>query len=292
MEFDASREGQLEEDRLKWGYWWVTHKVQLRKVLIIGLVIFDVIFVAIGIFGFVDWFLLSGVKERSVIGTLSQQNIDYTYFREKTRAHELSVESAMVLGSSQDSYDTLAKITNSNIQWRAEFDYHFEVSGSVTPTKRGYILPGDSRWLYALGQKSETRPASAQLVLGNVMWKRVDLHDTQPDYATWASKRLNIVVSDVAYVGPQPQDAVAVSKAKFKVTNATGFGYFNMGFVVVLYSGTRITGVNRVAVSDIRAGEVKNVEATWFADLPVASKVEVLPEIDIFDPRAYITVGQ
>lgn len=292
MEFDASREGQLEEDRLKWGYWWVTHKVQVRRASIIALIVVDLLLVGYGAFGFVDWFLLSGVRERANIASMSQEYTDYASLRQKFAARDLAVEPAMVLGSGQDSFDTLARVTNPNAQWRVEFDYHFDVGGSSTATKHAYVLPGDSRWLHALGQKSEVRPSSAQLAIENVNWKRVDLHMTRPDYATWAGQRLDIRTSDVSYVGPQPQDPVAVSKAKFTVTNATGFGYFNVGFVVVLYSGSRITGVNRVAVSDLRAGEVKQVEASWFVDMPTASKVEVTPEINIFDPRAYITVGQ
>jgi len=292
MAFDASREGQLEEDRLKWGYWWVTHKVQVRGATVAALIVFDLIFIGYAAFGFVDWYFLSGVRERASIAQLTLRPTDYAWFRQKNGTQDLQVEPAMTLAGSQGAYDVVARVTNPNPQWRVTFEYHFTTDGGATPTKTAYVLPGDSRWLYALGQRSESRPSSSQLVIEKVQWKRVDLHETRPDYATWSTQRLDIRTSDVTYAGPQPQDPVVVSKAKFTVTNATAFGYYNVGFVVVLYSGTRITGVNRVAVSDLRAGEVKQVEASWFTDMPSATKVEVRPEIDIFDPRAYIATGQ
>lgn len=198
----------------------------------------------------------------------------------------------MVLGAGAGAYDIAVRVTNPNLKWRVSFDYHFDAGGAATVTQKGYILPGDTRWLYALGQRGTSRPPNAKIVVENVKWLRADPHLTLPDYATWIAKRMDIRISDAVYAGPQPQDPVPVGKATFTVTNATAFGYYNMGFFVTLHSGSWVVAVNRVAVSALRPGETRQVEATWASDIPTATRVEVKPEVDVFDERTYIPAGK
>jgi hypothetical protein len=292
MAFEPTREGQLTEDKLKWGYWWVTHKVQVRKWFAMFLVVVDLVLCGFAIFGFADWFFGSGERERAQIAALARPVIDYEFFRQKSAPKPPQFDKATVLNAGDKTYDYFAKSANPNVLWWVEFEYRFK-SGSVeTPTKKGFLLPGETRSMHALGVKSDVRPTTAEFIVENVVWHRVNLHETRPDSATWANVRLNFLVSDVKFVPPAPTDPIAVSRATFTLTNDTGFGYYNVGFFITLYSGSRVVGVNRIVISDLRPGDRRTVEASWFFDLPTVSKVEVKPEVNIFDDRVYIPPGK
>ena len=140
--------------------------------------------------------------------------------------------------------------------------------------------------------KSETRPAGPEIEVSAVRWKRVDQHAVRPDYKTWAQARLDFAIEDVKFAPPSPTDAISVSRATFTIANRTAYSYWSAGFFVVLYSGSRIVGVNYVTISELRAGRSTPVDASWFIDLPSVSRVEVIPEVNIFDDRIYIPPGR
>lgn len=290
MAFETPDNG-LSNDKLKWGVWWVEHKLQLKSIgtVLLGVVGFSML--GYGLYGFADWMFGSGVRERQQIAQLAAGYVDYSAFRQARAPHDLGVEDTIVLQGGSGRYDFAARLTDPNAQWWAEFSYRFGEDATAQP-KRGYILPGESKYLLALGVKSDSRPSAAGLVVEDIRWHRVNGHATRPDYATWSSTRLNFGIADIAFATPKPDDPLGVSRATFTFTNDTAFGYHAVAFSVALISGGRVVGVNTVTISDVRAGETRLVAATWFSDLPSVSKVEVHPEVNIFDARSYLGPGE
>lgn len=292
-QFEASREGQLSEEKLKWGYWWVTHRIQVRRWFSVVLGVTGFCLVAYSAFGIADWYLGSGVTERAALGQLTVSSIPYDAYNASHAPQSLAVDSPLTLVGGQGSYDFVASVTNPNKEWRANFTYHFEAGGLKTPVKPGYLLPGDTTWLDALGQKSDSSPGSAVLRFDTMGWQRVDLHFTRPDYRAWAASRLDLETGDIKFVRPAATDPLNTSRASFTLTNNTGYSYHSVGLIVTLWgAGDQLLGVNDITISDLRAGDQRPVEAVWFSDVPGVTGVEVKPVVDIFDPKAYIAPGQ
>ena len=99
-------------------------------------------------------------------------------------------------------------------------------------------------------------------------------------------------IDQIEFRPPNPADPINVSKASFRITNNSGFGYYKVGFILTLWSGEQLIGVNRVAASNLRPGDVRIVEANWFQDVAGVSRVEVAPELDILDDKNYIPPGK
>jgi hypothetical protein len=289
MAFTPGREEMLSEEQLNRGYWWVTHKVQVRRYFTVVLGIVAFVLTSYALFGFADWFFGSGVPERAQMALMSKQWIDYPSFRAAEAPRPLRAESPIVIASGDKKYDVFAKVVNPNTQWWVEFDFRF---GDKIPAKHDYLLPGDTKNLAVLGYSTDARPSPSEITIENIAWHRVNLHVTRPDMATWENARLNFTISDAKFVVPEATDPVPVWRAKFRITNGTGFGYFNVGFFVTLLSGSRIVGVNQVVITDLRPGDVRDVEASWFSDVPTVTKVDVKPLVNIFDDHAYIRPGQ
>ncbi len=292
MTFEPSREAQLSEKKLNMGFWWVTHKIQVRRLASVALAVFSVVTLGYGAFGFADWFFGSGVVERQQIGMLTTSQTDFAGIRAKNAPQDLQPGESTALPAGDRTYDISARITNPNARWWADFDYHFTASSVTTPVQHGYVLPGDYSYLSALGTKSDATPDSLALVIDRQTWHRVDQHVTMPDYESWATARLRLSMDQPVFVPPSAADAVAVSRVRFHVTNDTGFGYYKVGFFVAVQSGGRVVGVNHVTISELRPGETREVDASWFADLPSATTIEVKPEVNIFDDRIYIAPGK
>jgi len=293
MAFDPSREGQLSEDQLKWGYWWVTHKVQVRKVFTFFLALVALALVGYAGFGFADWYFGSGVKERQDIGQLARTVINYPAFHEKFAPQELNIEGTSVLEAGEGMYDLATRLANPNASWWAEFDYQF-LSGTepLTASRRGYILPGDVKYLIGLGTKAASFPSGAAVAVANLVWHRLDNHVVRPDYATWSASRLNFLINDVKFQAPDPADQLKVSRASFTLQNDSGYGYWKVGFFIALLKDEQLVGANYVTVSELRAGDVRPVEASWFSDLPSVDRVEVTPEVNLFDNGVFIPPGR
>lgn len=293
MPFEPIREGQLSEKELKWGYWWVTHKLQLKKLLTVVLAVIAFLLISYASYGFADWFFGSGVQERAAIAQMANAPTGYPAIHAQIAPQPLNIENPIVLVSGSDSYDLVSRVTNRNADWRAELSWHFEAAGQATgQTRYTAVLPGDNVWLVQLGVKSESRPVSVGVAVDKRQWRRLDKHQVQPDYASWAGERLDVEISDTQFTPAQPTDPLSISRTTFRVTNKTGYGYWRVGFFVTLWDGGSLVGVNYVTASQLRAGETRTMDASWFTALPRVTRVEVSPEIDIFDQGNYMPVRQ
>ena len=293
MAFEPTREGQLTEDKLNWGYWWVTHKVQVRRNFSIFLMLVDLLLVGYAAFGFLDYYYGSGVPERAQLAQMARQLTNYASFRQARAPQPLLMGSVDVLDAGEKAFDLAASVTNPNMGYWVDFDYQFASGGSaVGPVKHDFILPGATKYIHDLGVKSESSPNPAELQLANVGWHRVNAHLIRPDLATWAGIRLNFRIDNSAFKAPAPSDQLTVSRATFDFKNDTGFGYRRLGFFVALTGQAGLVGVNYVTVSDVRPGEVRTVDASWFSDLPSVTAVEVTPDVNIFDDKVYIPPGE
>lgn len=282
---------KLTEDELKFGYWWVTHKVQVKKAFTVALAVVAFSLFGYGAWGFADWFLGSGVRERQEIGLLSRNWTDYGFFRLAAQPDPMITQAATTISAGEGRYDMIAKVANPNQRWWMEFDYRFTGSGFSDGYKKGYLLPADTKYLYSLAVEADNKPP-AVLEVADVMMHRVDNHIVQPDYRAWATERLNFLIDDIKFTEPEKDSPIPISRASFTVTNDTAFGYVSVPFFVTLLSGNRVVGVNRVVISQLRAGETRQVEASWFNDLPNVTRVEVKPEINLFDNGVYLKPGQ
>lgn len=282
----------MTEKQLKWAYWWVRNKVRIRQVFTAILGIFAFSLVAYAGFGFLDWFFVSGVRERANLAQTIATGTPLATWRDYGAKQVVLFDSPVILSAGEGRYDIFSRATNPNDEWMVEFDYRFDAGGVSIQAKPGFLLPGETKNLHALGVKSDSRPSSPEIEITNLRWNRIDPHLARPDYRTWSVSRLDLRIVDAEYTPPDPSDMLPISRADFTIENHTAFSYYTVGFFVSLFSGQKIAGVNYVTISELRAGEQRSVEATWFNSLPNVTRVEVEPEVNILDERVYIPPGQ
>lgn len=283
------REG-ITEKKLNVGLWYVEHRRQLRVIFISFLALLASASWAYTIYGYA-YYLIRGMNEDEL---LAQQiarggTIGHEYIV-SVSARDLKYAPPAILKGSGKKYDFFVQINNPNERHWAEFDYYFLVGGREVGRARGFILPGELKYLMALAEDFNARPTDAQLRIENISWRRMDSHII-PDWNIFKSERLNITISDVEFLAGRASDLsdkIELNHLKFSAANNTAYNYWDVNFVIMLYSGSAIVGVNRYTLSEFMSGEKREVAIAWPASLPQISKVSVLSEVNAIDEGAYI----
>jgi hypothetical protein len=276
----------LSEKQLKWGYWFVTHKILLKRILIITLIAMNAAFFGFSGYGLVSD-LMNAPARRQMVDELGR-NLLNPLLSEQRAAKPLTIANPQVL-SSKNAYDFVTQVTNPNQDFFAHFSYRFVAGSFMTEFKSGFILPGERKYLSELGVLSPKRPSSASLEISGLAWRRVNKHEI-PDWQDFAHQHLNLPITDVVYVPGIEiiRDKPTIGRTSFTIANDTGYGYYGLRLLVLMYRGPTLAAVNSVIFQTIGPGEKKAGEVTWYEDYGAVTEIKVVPEIDITDQSVYI----
>ncbi len=271
----------------KFQMWWIGHRERLKKVGYGIFIAFDALLLIFALWAFIDGFLVSYDQEQAAVArlVLSGQE-DLRSYSAATAAMPLEIGTVTVLTLEGGRYDLASTVQNSNADWYATFSYAFRFGGEAVASGESFVLPGTEKPLVALAVASEVSLSGTELELGEVRWRRVDRHQTGP-YESWAQARLNLEITDVQYATDVKLDNQTIGRVTFTVKNKTAFSYYDPTFLILLKRGESVVGVSATTLNALDSGETREVVVNWFGALPAASRVEVLPDINIFDLAVY-----
>ena len=169
--------------------------------------------------------------------------------------------------------------------WSVRFDYTIGIGQEVERFPDGFLLPGEER---PLARTIRGAPAgTAVFNIDAVSWRRVSRREI-PDFAVWRNEHLNFEVTNAEFLPAIIQGKGSVSRARFTIANQTAYGYVAPKFLVLLYRGTRLAGIQSTILDQFKSGETRAVEVSWIDGLGAVSNIEVIPEIDILNPEVYL----
>ena len=284
---DPSGDEKLSEQGLSLGYWFVTHKILLRRILTGIIIGIAGIFWIYALIGFIDWAFVTGPKERANLNTTLQVKLAPGVLA-SIAATNVSFTEAEVASAGIGRYDFLAQVTNPNLaRWWAEFDYRFVGEGVDGAMKKGFILPGETKYIVDLGVASAFRPRNVRLEVANLKYHRVPPHKIS-NYASWRDERFNITVSNKIFNPKSVQNGGNIASLKFTALNNPAYGYKSIGFYGLLYRGEQLISINYLTAENFTSGETRELEMQFSEGLPTITKYEVVPEFNVFDEGGYI----
>lgn len=231
-------------------------------------------------------YLVSGsFADQRLVATLDN-NVDALHSAAAARvADPLLVGDPHVLTHDVGAYYVYTVLENPNAEWYATFTYQFS-DDVMTEPAAAFIMPGEEKYLLALGVALENKPSGVTVAVEDVVWHRVDRHDV-PNTAEFLVEHANFVVTDSTYDDRITIDTTKVGDATFMLTNNTPYTYYNPSFVVLLQQGNSVLAVNQVSVPQFAAGEARAMTVRWFGNAPSSGTVEVIPAINYFDDEEY-----
>lgn len=285
----VSTEG-IATKQLEVGLWYIEHKKQFKMILIGFLIIMSVIFWVYGIYG-LAYYIARGMNEDEIlIKELVQVNgISHNYVKQIS-AKDLVMGPVEIIRLSDKKYDLYNKLKNDNLKWWAEFDYYFIAAGRQTQKTRGYILPKETRHLTALAQDLPYQPEDSRLIIENISWRRINQHQIA-DWQTYKNSRLNITGADIKFIPANANplsEKLSLNQLSFTAVNQTAYNYWEAGFVILLYAGDRLIGINHYILNDFMSEQKRLVEISWPGNLSRADRIEIIPEINIMKDDIYI----
>jgi hypothetical protein len=272
---------------LKFSYWYVTHKLQLKAMVVAVLTVLNM-----ALFGYAGYrafylFYIDVPEQRLAEAQLTTQLIDYRFFQEQNRARPLQIVGSQAIPGQDGEYDFVARLFNPNEQLYAKrVVVEFVAGGQVVDQKVGFVLPGDQRLFMSFNNEAGFL-GDAQIRVAEVEWQRVGF------FEDFAEIRRRFTISEIEFT-PSTElrlgDEFPISNLSFKVRNDSGFNYWNVGFAIILESGSGFGGANYIALSQFRSGETRDVSVRWVEPLPPIQEVEILPDVDILNPDSYMGI--
>jgi len=269
---------------------WVERKDLLKKIGLGIFIVVDAILVLFVLWTFIDTYLISYSKERLNVSELVVYGInDLHKYSQSQIADQLKIGSSGVISLGEGRYDMYGSIENPNSKWSANVTYQFVSSEGATDSVTVTVLPLEKKSVALFGLEYTSPPRSVSIEVLSVEWKRVDVH-TYGFYKDYAAERLDFEISDISFgsrIEIGTEEAQNIGRVSFTVTNHSAFSYYDPAFFIKLLRGNTIVGVNRTTLSAIDSGETIKVDVNWFGQVPDASKVEVVPDINILDPAIF-----
>lgn len=276
----------LSEKQLKWGYWFVTHKIALRRVLEIFLIVFSA--ANLGFSGYYLYLDIANTTERQqMLGELLTGGLNPAVTA-KQSPRSLQAGSVQVLAPA-GKYDFLASVANPNPYYAARFSYRFVYGNTATAPEAGFILPGEQKFVVKLGVVSSGRPAGTALEIVSVDWERIDRHK-YPDWKGFASEHLNFPITDISYTAEidLAEGKPSIGRTSFTIANQTGYGYYGVRAIVIMYRGPAAVAVNTTAFPVLMPNASQSGAVTWFEKYDSVTQIKVFPEVDILNDASYV----
>ncbi|RJR31658.1 hypothetical protein C4569_01740 [Candidatus Parcubacteria bacterium] len=280
-----SEGSQLSGWQLKLGYWYVSNKLRIKKIFIILLIVLDVLLLGISAIYAVVLLLIQAEPHSLMLKELNKDLVNYNFFHEKNKLQNIEQLALEVIRSSNGKYDLAAVIRNPNKEWQIEnFHYQFVSGADVISEGNSFILPGQEKYIAAFGVEKKFSPGDLMISVSDINWRRID------DFQKISSEKMKFEFNDINFLPAGKLSSSGrynVSQSRFQVKNNSAYNFWLVGFYVVLYSGSNISGISFLNLEDFSSLETKSASVNWDYPLPTITKTEIVPEINILDQSVF-----
>ena len=271
-------------EELKWGLWFVTHRVILRKLGILALGAVNLVLFIYVAYSLLNFYFISRGTEKSLYSVLTSAKLNYARITELSQAQPLSVGLLDVLINDQGNYDILAQVINPNTSWyAAKVTYHFESGDFKSLPQTTYILPAQEKYLLELNAKHTTTLYTAELIFDSIQWDKTS-HFEQLREKVW---QFDISEPKFTTNGMLEGTNTPVNHVDFTVKNASAYNFRQVDAVILLQRGGEALYVNKLPIRDFSSGEARTMSLNIIERLPPATEIQVFPDVNILDETSF-----
>lgn len=276
----------LSDDELKASYWYVTHRILLRKI---GLGTLMVVSVGLLIFGIVSLinFYSEGQRNIDLISSeVGENRLNADLLAEVNKPKDLTFSETQVIRGKDGAVNFVTEVFNPNVQWTVQvLSYYYMIGEDQTEIQTDFVLPGQQKYLLQFNYPSNTTALNAKIVVDDIKWQKI------ADYELLAERMLDFEFENAKVLPAGSSglsDETNISVVNFDVLNKTSYSYWEPRFVVLLTRGEQIVAVTDVYLDGLATGEVKSESINLFQNLPSSVSLRILPDINILDPDVFM----
>jgi len=269
----------ISEKELKFGSWLLANQAKIKKVLVLTLLLFCVITVGYGIFGFLTY-ALEMQKDKKMLAPLTLNFIDFVGYQVRNLPKPLEISEPQVIYNGGSQYDFVAQVKNPNEKRGVKkLEFQFVSGDFLSPVLSTVILPGQSVYLLSLGNNTQKRLTKANLVIIGIEWQNLRNRQSQEE--------INLKVTEPKLNISSDNSHVWIS---FTAINESLKNIWEVDWQAILFSGRRIVAVNQITSEQFLGGESRQVEISWFEKLPKITEIIVVPFVNIYDEDNFFEI--
>jgi hypothetical protein len=229
-------------------------------------------------------------KQKTAIYELSTNNLNTEH---ADYLQNIKSKFIKVVPLESNRYDLVGSITNSNKLMWIEFDYYFSIAGQETEKRHGFVYPNENRFLFSLNQVIAGHPVSANLIVENYKWHRINTHEIK-DWTEYRLDHLNFVVKDKKFfdsVSSGLTENLRFNRLSFLIINQTAYSYYEIPLNIIIYNKNNIVAVTHSVISNFESRQEKIIELSLLGYISNATHIDIRPDINIFDTSVFIPIN-
>ncbi|OQX71240.1 hypothetical protein B6D52_02220 [Candidatus Parcubacteria bacterium 4484_255] len=277
----------LTDKQLRYAKLYLRHKNMIRNIFAAALILLNAGLIAIIVRQSVFYFNL---KEESLenMQELAENRINFlSLHNEHFLPQSIVTDSLIVVrpDPAELQYDFIITAFNPNLDWRADIEYYFSMdNGMKSSPGSGFINPGEKKYLFVLGESTDSEVSDARFLISDISWRRVRQSEK---HLLSILDQLTIEDIDLEYL-QEKNKSLVLPQISFKAKNNSVYSFRKIPFVIALERNLSLVGLNILFVDAWRAGEEKNLAFVWPL-IPQFTRIKITPEIDVLNPDAFIS---
>ncbi len=264
--------------------WLVSHRLLLKRVLMWALALTAVLLYGTTMTLAVRLFR-GTARHQAMLQELTRDLIDYPTLHARTQAQPLQVGPVSVLPGGGGRADLAALVINPNQRFAApNVQYQFSAGAKTLGAGTTFLFPGERKYVFLFGVAGN--PAGASLQISELQWQRV----VPSEFERWRDQKLRVLVKDIRHQRGSELGAGAGrlgAVTRFTAMNDSIYGYWDVGLYLLLMNGEQLAAAQFTRVRQMAPLSRQEVEVTWVQSLPLYTRVLVVPELNLFDARAF-----
>ncbi|MBU4481980.1 hypothetical protein L6278_01670 [Candidatus Parcubacteria bacterium] len=262
----------------KIAYFFINNQVVFKRMIVFLLIFLNIILWWIAGVSMVNHLANTNVYNQDLTN-LVNNTINWSTYHDQQKPLELKVLEVDKIKINSGKYDLVAKVKNLNTGWSCKsLKYAFVVDGFVTDWQEANILPQQDKYLFKFSYPSRVTPDQIDLKIKVNNWQRIKKIDQNRIFIL-----KDFVVSDEKFNVENN-----LQQIKFIASNQSSFSFWQVGWQIVLYRSDRLVGANYVTTQNFMSNSTRQISVTWNESLATPSRIEIIPELDIFDENNYI----
>lgn len=263
---------RIPEWELNAAEWFYARKEIFRRMVLFLLFMADLFLVYQLGLKLVDVQASGFMWRRLITGMAAPNPIAWNDFQLAFSPRALIVTESGLLNAGSEMYDLYARVANTNEAWGARGGMvRFSINGTDIFSQPFVLLPREHRYIFAFNIPAAS--VDGQIVAGieQARWVPAD------------EAYYNIDKSELTVSPPQVSSTAGSTRVSFVAANASPYSLWQAGFTVVAFAGNRLVAGYYTALDDWESGTARTVSLQWPRSLPPGVRVEISPELDVFD---------
>lgn len=271
----------ISQKELERGYFFVTHRLLIKKIIFLLSIFILVIFYGFLIFRAIRYF--TGPSFSNLALEMQQNTFDFAAYHKQRFPQNIILGQPEFISLGDRRYNIVAMVENPNKDWAVKsIEYYFVSQGESSPSKTAFVNPGEKRLLTLTSYESNKAIRSPELVISKTEWYRVDNSFPQ----------INIDITDITFQASSRETVDGVTsdlpaRVLWRAHNDSVYNFWEVDWQVALYNSDKLVAINELKTKDFLALENRDLEAIWLTKLPRVTRAAVFPIINKLDSAIF-----